>query len=1223
MNRNRIKLHRISALVVFPLVIAFAISGAYVLPVVAQDAAPAATAGAASPQAQETPANVTLNGSVSTSRGVAVPGATVRIRHVASGKGWETLTDEDGNFSVANMPAGQYHIEAQQLGVGAAIWDNEIKSESGQQTTIPESIDLVLRRKSSVEQPAELKTAGVENAAGGPQEESVKNNSANSSDTAAVPKKHHKASVAEDSAGTSAAAKTDSKAGGATPNTTASSAASTVASNSNTPGGKPAKAAMATGDATKTPKSKKGGFEQVEPDGILTANADLGDQAPAPSVAGGATTNQSSEAYLISGAVGRGSTASGLDGNGQDELSAVDNAAGSSSSGKAKKPKHQSSGGHTQKGNSKAQLGDNLAGGVADLTVRDTIKHLGSNQMHATFYNYYGSSIWDARPYQINGGPQDMIAHFGERFGANVGGPLTIPKIYSGNDRTFWFANYELNRNTDPVTLFANLPTVSERTGNFCDRIDPVSGLPVQLFDPLTGLAAGPRQSFGCALPAGRLDNAARKLVALMPLPNEPGFNNNYERLARSPKAIDIVNFRILHTISPRFNVSGVFNFVSARGDVLTRFPSLNGNSATRDQNITLTFTQNWTPRLANETKVNFNRSRNQIFSTNAFTNNLDAQLGITGVSQLPIDFGAPDITFANFSPVADPGPLLVRNQTLRFMDNISYTVSKHTLRAGAEIRRRELNSYADPTGRGVFDFSGVMTSQLDASGNSIPNTGLDFADFLLGLSDNTEVQFGTSSNYGRQWQFATYVQDDWRIAPRFSVNYGVRYEIFAPFVEKHNHLAALVVDPNITQVSVALPGQTNPIAGVLPNSIVRPNYRDFVPRIGIAWKPLSHGGPVVRAGYGIFNNGAVLDQIYLRMLNQPPWAQARSILPSATQLLTLENGYPPATNDSVPNTIGLDPNYRIGYAQIWNLSVEQQIGNQYVIEFLYTGTKGTHLDLTSDPNQAAPGSALGSDQRRRIPTASGFSYVTSGADSIYNGFQVRAQRRMSNGFRVLFLYTLGHAIDDASSIGIGTTAAMVQDYNNLRAERGNSNFDIRNDIRTSLGYDLPFGDRRRWLRSGIGAKLLGNWQLINTIQYASGNHLTPYITAQNTSGIGPLFSQRPDIIGNPNLPSSQQTINRFFNVSAFALPAVGHFGNASRGSIVGPSYFNVNLAIERRMHFGPDGKYMFEFRWETQNLTNAVTFDNVITVVDASDAGLVTGAKGMRTMDLFLRLHF
>jgi hypothetical protein len=403
---------------------------------------------------------------------------------------------------------------------------------------------------------------------------------------------------------------------------------------------------------------------------------------------------------------------------------------------------------------------------------------------------------------------------------------------------------------------------------------------------------------------------------------------------------------------------------------------------------------------------------------------------------------------------------------------------------------------------------------------------------------------------------------------------------------------------------------------------LINPYYKEFAPRLGIAWRPINHG-PVVRAGYGMFYNGSIYDQLYVGMLNQPPWAQSRTLVTSATQLLSLENGFPAGSLDVVANTFGVDPNYKVGYAQIWNLSIEQQFGRNFVVELLYTGTKGTHLDLLEDPNQASPGSVLGSDQRRRIPTASGFAYETSGADSIYNGFQVRVQRRMANGLRFLFLYTLSHSIDDASAIGAGHITGLVQDFNNLRAERGNSFFDVRNQIRTSLVYDLPFGDRRRWFRSGIGRTLLGNWQLMGITQLSSGNHLTAYITAQNTNGVGPLFSQRPDQIGDPNLPASQQTNFRFFNPSAFSLPAVGNFGNAPRGSIVGPGFFSVNFSLGRRMHFGQDAKDTLEIRWEVQNLLNSANFSNLITVVDATDVGVVTGAKPMRTMDLFLRVHF
>ncbi|MBZ5641252.1 MAG: TonB-dependent receptor [Acidobacteriia bacterium] len=1230
MLSKRMKVSGILGAVVLPLVLAVASCGTFAARAAAQDAAPA-VAGAASASSEQAAANVTLRGMVRTVRGAVVPGATVRIRHVASGKGWGTLTDEDGQFTVPDVPAGQYHIEATQLGLGAAIWDSEVKAGSAPQMTMPESIDLVLRRKGSAEQPDTAEAKPAETADATPKQESVKADQADAGDSAAATKKHHKAAAAGD---TSAA-----------PAKSAESAAAPAASA--TPNPKHAKAATATASAQKSTKSKKGGFDQVEPDGILTANADTGQQStsvPQNSTAGSGayqpSPSSSSDAYLISGAVGRGSTAAGLD-DGQDDLSVIDGTSGSSGSGATKKPKHQSSGSkHSKAGGAP---GDNLAGGVADVTVRNTIKHLGSNQMHATLYDYYDNSVWDARPYAINGPAAEKVAHYSERFGANIGGPLTIPKIYNGTDRTFWFANYEMTRRTNAQDLFGNMPNDAERSGNFCGLLD-ANGNPLQIFDPLTNIS-GPRQLFpdlgngaGCQIPSSRLDNAAKKLIGLFPQPNLTGLAtangatniDNYHLLTTSPQSIDVGNFRVLHTISQKLSVSGVVNFVSARGQALTPFPSLYANTDTFDQNATFTFTQNWTPRLLNETRVNFNRSRLQSLSNNAYINNLAAAAGITGVSSAPIDFGSPELALTNFEPLADPSPSLVRNQTLRIMDDISVTLPHDTLRFGAEIRRRQLNPYTDPSSRGVFQFTGLMTGQLDASGNPIANLpGSDLADFLLGLPQQTTVQYG-SANYGRQWQFDAYAQDDWRVSSRFSINYGVRYERYTPFSEKYNHLATVIVNPAITSAAVVQPGNKNPYTGnTLPNSLVYAKNDEFAPRIGIAWRPFSHGGPVIRAGYGVFYNGSILDQIFEEMINQPPTpgAVATTLNTSAAQLLTLENGFPAApvqtSNGLVTNTIAVDPRYKIGYAQIWNLSLEHQFGNQYIMEILYTGTKGTHLDLVSDPNQPTPGSQIGSDQRRRIANAQDFTYETSGGDSIYNGLQVRVQRRMSNGLRMLFLYTLGHSIDDASVVGAGHISGLIQDYNNLAAERGNSFFDIRHDIRSTFGYDLPFGDRRHWLRSGTGAKLFGNWEVIGTTQYNTGSHLTPYISASFTNSVGPLLSQRPDRIGDPNLPSGQQTTTQFFNVKAFQLPATGTFGNAARGTIVGPSTFNVNLALERRMHFGPDGKYTFQLRWETQNLTNSPNFSNVITVVDAVDAGLLTGPKSMRSMDILMRVHF
>jgi trimeric autotransporter adhesin len=1147
------------------------------------------------PQGGETASTVVIAGTVHTQQGVAVPGARVRLLHVASGKAWETSTDDQGQFSVPDLPPGRYRIEAHQLGLGTTIWEDDIPGRSPDERA--PQIELTFERTSP---PAAVGNAGpiphasasAKATQSGNKREagSLPNEPSTEADQTPHRHRHHTAAVSEESSANAVDVPLPDQ---------------------------PANSNQAGTGKKRRGKSKNNGFEQVETSGILTANSEITQKVVSPALAAPKTDTQafSSESYLISGAVGRAPTqAEAESASGSDDSTGADGT--KKKSGKHHKHSHSHNrDSTTTKPFARANAPDNLSGVVADLAVRDTIKHLGSNQMHLTLYDYYDTSAWDASDYALTGIPFPKVAHFSERFGVNLGGPLTIPKLYNGKDRTFWFVNYELNRHTTPDDIFETVPTAPERSGNFCDRGS-------QLFDPMSNVD-GPRRSFGCAIPSSRLDPTALKLVSLIPQPNLPGLVLNYHRGPRIPMSMDIVNFRALHSLSPRLSLVGIYNLIDARAQSITSFPSLNGNAATRNQNITLGLTQNWTPRFVNETKVNFNRNRDQVFSTNAFKKNVATEYGFTGISTTPIDYGVPQITFSNFAEIGDPAALLVRNQTLRFLDNVSYTLRRHTIRTGAEIRRRQLNTYTAPDSRGVYTFSGLMTSQLDNAGQSNPATGLDFADFLLGLPETTNVQFGTASNYGRSWQFISYVQDDWRVTQRFSANYGVRYELYTPFVEKNNHLANLLINPAVTQVSVAVPGERNPFGGTLPNSLIRPERTDFAPRLGIAWRPLPHGGPVVRAGYGMFYNNSIYDDLYGSMLNQPPWSQSRALVTSATQLLTLEKGFPPSGPSAVTNVYGADPNYRVGYAQIWNLSVEQQFGNNYVLELLYTGTKGTHLDLLEDPNQATPGSIVGSDQRRRIPNASGFNYEASGGNSIYNGFQVHMQKRMSNGIRFRFLYTLGHSIDDASQIGIGHTTALVQDYYNRRAERGNSFFDIRNDVRTWFYYDLPFGNRRQWLRSGIGAKLLGNWHFSANTLLNSGAHLTPYITAQNTNGVGPLFSQRPDQIGNPNLPADQRTSGHYFNVSAFSLPPIDRFGNAARGSIVGPGFFGVNASLGRRMHFGRDDRYQLELRWEVQNVTNTVNFSNVVTVIDKIDAGTVTGPKQMRSMDIFLRLHF
>jgi hypothetical protein len=196
-----------------------------------------------------------------------------------------------------------------------------------------------------------------------------------------------------------------------------------------------------------------------------------------------------------------------------------------------------------------------------------------------------------------------------------------------------------------------------------------------------------------------------------------------------------------------------------------------------------------------------------------------------------------------------------------------------------------------------------------------------------------------------------------------------------------------------------------------------------------------------------------------------------------------------------------------------------------------------------------------------------------------------------------------------------------VQDVNNIAGERGLSSFDVRHLLRNWFSYDLPFGDRKPWLRGGAGAALLGNWRVSTITQISSGLHFTPLLSGALVNGTGALYSQRPDIVGNPVLDQSSALL--FFNTAAFAVPAPGQFGDARRGSIVGPGFINVDASLGRTFHFGPDDRNRLELRWEVQNVLNQVNFSGLSTVLGSTDFGRVKGARSMRSMDVLIRVHF
>lgn len=866
------------------------------------------------------------------------------------------------------------------------------------------------------------------------------------------------------------------------------------------------------------------------------------------------------------------------------------------------------------------------------------------NRIRFGFYDGYSNSALNAKPYSITGQDFPKVANYNERFGANIGGPLKIPRLYDGSDRTYFFLNYQHQVVKNGVNSFSLVPTSDERSGNFCNV-----GNGFTLYDPNSNFS-GPRSVLnnGCQIPTASISTASNGLLQYIPLPNiaeisgPRGQTYNYLLQATTPQNTDAINFHIVHTINSKLNLNGGYNLDSSRQDTLGNFASIAGHQSTLSQNVNLGLNHNWTPDIAESTSLNWSRDRVQLLSNNSFVNNIAGALGIQGVSTDPMNYGIPEIQFSSLGSLNDPVPSLVRNQTLRFMEGWTYTHGDHTIQFGAEIRRIQLNTDADPNPRGRFMFTGQMTSQLDSSGHPLETPATEpyyeFADFLLGLPYNTQIRTGDANTYFRNWEFIGYGQDDWHVNKQFTLLAGLRYTAVTPPVELFDHIANLDLSADATQVAIVTPNETGSFGGPYPQALIHGSYKNFGPRIGFAWAPSIHPRTIVRGGYSIFYNDSIYDtlaQDYLAY--QPPFAVSQNLYTSAAQILTLQNGFPSSgatafctpevtTNCSVPNTSGVNPFYRDGYAQIWMLSLETDLRPNWILNFTYTGTKGTDLDLLRAPNRAPLGTNPFSTQSSlKIPYASAFNYDQSGANSLYNALQARLVHRFTHGIMAMAMYTFSKSLDNASTIGGGSPIVVQQD-GNYAAERGLSAFDMRHQVRLMSMWELPFGERHRLASHGWESKVFGDWRLMNMVGWHTGTPFTAYLGggAANNSGTGANFSERAQQVGDPNSGICGGSALNFFNAGAFAAPAAGTYGNERRGAIEGPCSFSWNMSLAKSFRFGPrERQRSITARWEVQNLTNTPSYTGVVTTVGSPLFGQVNAAGAMRSMNAMLRFNF
>jgi len=864
------------------------------------------------------------------------------------------------------------------------------------------------------------------------------------------------------------------------------------------------------------------------------------------------------------------------------------------------------------------------------------------NRPHGSLYYSVGDSALNAAPYSLSGQPTEKPAYLQNGFGGSVGGPLNIPHIYHGGSKTFYFINYNGKRSENPFDQFSTVPTLLERQGDFSQttyKSGPEAGQPVELFNPLTATPYPgniiPGFSSQTCPATGPNSSAAAGLLRYIPCPNVPGSSyQNFHYVTSASGDSDDLNLRLNHNFgaapaggrrsggrnASRNSLQFGLHYHASSANLTNPFPSVGGSTTVRSFDVPVSYTRS-IGKLTNIIRVDFNRTRTRTQNLYAFASDITGALGITGVSQNPFDWGLPNLSFTNFASLQDTTPQLNRSQTYTFTDNVIWNHAKHTWRWGGDFRRVQVNTETDGNPRGSFIFTGLNTSALDSSGHPVPGTGYDFADFLLGLPQQTSVQFG-QSNYFRGNYWDLYAQDEWKIRANLTLNLGVRYEYVSPLTEVNNRIVNLDLSPNVLNpsapgpavVTPIQPGQSGRYSGSLPASLLRPDRNNFAPRVGFAWKPLSKA--VVRGSYGINYNTGAYQNIVQQLAFQPPFSTTATNIQTAPGELTLQNGFPAATG--ISNSYAVNPNYRLGYVQIRNLDIQQQIRPTLLLNIDYTGTKGTDLDVLEAPNRTA--TAI------RIAGVDAFTYENSVGDSEANAASARLRKRLAKGLSVGGTYTFSKSLDDASSIGSGSSTGannVAQNAFDLSAERGLSSFNQTHKFTGDYLWELPIGHDRRWLAGNSPWRaLLGDWQWSGDWTIASGLPFTPrFLGNVEDVNRGTNGTLRPDLVPGQSVSLANPSIAEWFNTAAFVAPPAGQYGDARRNSIIGPGSKVFDMAFTKV--FPLKESRMLEFRAQAANIFNMPNYSSIDTNVTSPTFGRVTAVGSMRQLTITSRLRF